>query len=136
VRNNLKIIGGVLIVLHLAVSLLHGQAHSGAAVALTPFGYAYVLIVITLAPLAAGVLLMLHWRKSGALLLAVSMLGSFVFGAWYHFFAAGSDNVSEVLGPWHSTFAWTAAALAILELLGAVAGALILFQKPEQAEHA
>jgi len=131
VKKRLKIIAAGLILLHLVISFLHGQAHSGAAVTLTRLGYAYVLIVITLAPLVAGILLWLRWQKFGALLLAVSMLGSFVFGAWYHFIAAGNDNIAEVHGPWHSTFVWTAAALAVLELLGALSGVLILFQKDQ-----
>jgi hypothetical protein len=121
-QHRLKIIAVGLILLHLVVSFLHGLAHRGAAVTLTNFESAYVLIVITVAPLMAGLLLWTRWRKAGALLLVASMLGSFGFGAWFHFVAAGSDNVAEVHGPWHLTFMWTAVALAALELLGVLTG--------------
>ena len=124
-NRHFRIVAACLILLHLTVSFVHGLAHKKAAVILTNFGSAYVLIVITLAPLVAGLLLWTRWRKFGGLLLAASMFGSFVFGAWYHFLAAGSDNIVEVHGPWHSTFAWTAVALAALELTGAMAGALV-----------
>ena len=91
-------------------------------VKLSQFGYVYVAIVITLAPIIAGVLLFSRTQKAGALLLTLSMLGSFGFGVWYHFLASGPDNVAEVHGPWHSTFLWTAIALAIVELAGVFAG--------------
>ena len=125
VNRHFRIIAACLILLHLAVSFVHGLAHNKAAVTLTNFGSAYVLIVITLAPLVAGLLLWTHWRKFGGLLLAASMLGSFVFGAWYHFLATGNDNIAQVHGAWHSTFAWTAVALAALELTGAIVGVLV-----------
>jgi hypothetical protein len=111
-----------LILGHLAISMIHGLAHQGAMVALTTFGNIYVLVVITLAPLVAGALLFTRWSKAGALLLAISMLGSFAFGVWYHFLSATNDNVSEVHGDWSSTFLWTAIALALVEFLGAVTG--------------
>lgn len=91
-------------------------------VKLSQFGYVYVAIVITLAPIIAGVLLFSRTQKAGALLLTLSMLGSFGFGVWYHFLTSGADNVAEVHGPWHSTFLWTAVALAIVEFAGVLAG--------------
>jgi hypothetical protein len=54
--------------------------------------------------------------------LALSMFGSFIFGFWYHFLSATNDNVTEVHGPWHFTFLWTAIALAVIELAGAFLG--------------
>ncbi len=112
----------VLILIHLVVSTLHGWAHQAATVKLTTFGYVYVAIVITLGPLAAAGFLVTRKRKTGALLLALSMFGSFIFGFWYHFFSKTNDNVMQVHGPWHSTFLWTAIALAVIELAGTVVG--------------
>lgn len=117
-----------IILIHFVVSTVHGSAHQGASVSLTTFGYAYVLIVITLAPLLAGVLIFTRARKIGALALTLSMFGSFVFGVWYHFVAATNDHVSRVQGPWHDTFLWTAIALAIIELAGGYIG-LRLFRQ-------
>jgi hypothetical protein len=124
-----------LILLHLVVSMLHGQAHQAAMVALNTFGYVYVLMVITLMPLASGVLLFTRLRRAGALLLALSMFGSFVFGLWYHFLSATSDNVVQVHGPWHSTFLWTAVALAVIELAGTFVG-LWVYRKSSIAQSA
>jgi hypothetical protein len=117
-----KFLGLGVVLVHLVTSIIHGSAHQGAMVTLTMFGNVYVLVVITLAPLVAAALLFTRWSKAGAFLLAISMLGSFAFGVWYHFLSATNDNVSEVHGSWRSTFLWTAVALALVELLGAVIG--------------
>jgi hypothetical protein len=111
-----------LILIHLVISTVHGIAHQAAMVTLTLFGYLYVVVVITLAPLVAAVLLFTRMQKIGALLLAVSMFGSFIFGFWYHFLSSTNDNITQVHGPWHSVFFWTAIALAVVELAGALAG--------------
>ena len=111
-----------LILIHLVISTVHGIAHQGALVALTTFGNVYVIVVITVAPLVAGALLFTRKRKVGALLLALSMLGSFIFGFWYHFLSSTNDNVAQVHGPWHITFRWSAMALAAIELAGMLVG--------------
>jgi hypothetical protein len=111
-----------LILIHLIVSTLHGGAHQAAMVTLTTFGYVYVGVVVTLAPLLAAALLLTRKKKMGALLLAVSMFGSFAFGFWYHFLSHTNDNVTQVNGPSHSTFLWTAIALAVIELAGTFVG--------------
>ncbi len=111
-----------LILIHLIVSTSHGWAHQAAMVSLNTFGYVYVALVITLAPLASAVFLVLRKIKIGALLLALSMFGSFIFGFWYHFLSQTGDNVSQVHGPWHSVFLWTAIALAVIELAGTIVG--------------
>jgi len=103
-------------------------------VGLTAFGNLYVLVVITIAPLVAGVLLLTRWARQGARLLALSMLGSFVFGVWYHFLSATSDNVMEVHGPWRSSFLWTAIALAIIEFAGMLMGIVAAKSFRESAE--
>src|SRR3954469_9750918 len=122
------IVAIALIVTHLVISTIHGAAHQGAMVNLNTFGYIYVLVVITIAPVVAGVLLLTRKRSSGALLLAVSMLGSFVFGFWYHFLSATNDHISQVRGEWQPTFLWTAIALAVIELAGTATG-FILYRR-------
>ena len=111
-----------LVLIHFVISIFHGQAHQGAMVALTTFGNVYVIVVITVAPLVAAVLLFTRGRKFGALLLALSMFGSFIFGSWYHFLSSTNDNVTQVHGAWHSTFLWTAIALPLIELAGMFVG--------------
>jgi hypothetical protein len=121
-HRTIKLLSLAIIVAHLGISTIHGLAHQGARVALTTSGYVYVLVVITLAPLVAGGLLFTRWARVGALLLALSMIGSFAFGGWYHFLSASNDHVSQVHGPWRSTFLWTAVALAVIEFAGIVIG--------------
>ena len=111
-----------LVLIHLAVSTGHGWAHQAAMVTLNTFGFVYVVVVITLAPLVAAALLFTRKQKIGALLLALSMFGSFIFGFWYHFLSHTNDNVTQVQGPWHTTFLWTAIALAVIEMVGTVIG--------------
>lgn len=111
-----------LVLIHLVISTAHGWAHQGAMVALTTFGYVYVVVVITLMPWVAAALLFTRMKRIGAVLLAVSMFGSFIFGFWYHFLSNTGDNVSQVHGPWHSTFLWTAIVLAVIELGGTMVG--------------
>lgn len=112
----------ILILIHLIVSTLHGWAHQAAMVTLTAFGYVYVGVVITLMPLVAAAFLFTRKKKIGALLLALSMCGSFIFGFWYHFLSNTSDNVAQVHGSWHSRFLWTAIALAVIEIAGTLVG--------------
>lgn len=102
--NRIKFLSLGIILLHVGASAIHGLAHQGAMVALTTFGNVYVIVVITIAPLVAYALLLFSWAKTGALLLALAMLGSLVFGVWYHFLSATNDNVVQVHGPWRSTF--------------------------------
>jgi cation transport ATPase len=115
-----------LVLIHLVISTAHGWAHQGAMVALTTFGYVYVVVVITLTPFVATGLLFTRKKKFGALLLALSMFGSLIFGFWFHFLSNTNDNVTQVHGPWHSTFLWTAIALALVELAGTVVGFRLL----------
>ena len=89
----------------------------------------YILLVITLLPLLSGVLL---WRRvsGGFFLLASSMLGSLMFGSYYHFIAGGADNVA-LLGShaWAKSFQFTAVMLAITEAAGVLAGLFGLVNK-------
>jgi hypothetical protein len=123
-----------LVVAHLGISIIHGLAHQGAMVTLTTFGSVYVSMVITLAPLVAGGLLFSRWARAGALLLAISMLGSFAFGGWYHFLSATNDNIVAVHGPWRPTFLWTAIFLAVTELVGVIIGILAFRAIQDTAE--
>src|SRR2546423_14656588 len=95
----IRFLGVALILVHLAISTFHGQAHQAAMVALTPFGYVYVLLVITAAPLVAGGLLLSRWAKMGGLLLALPKLGSLGSGGWYHFLQPPNVMVPEINGP-------------------------------------
>lgn len=114
--------GIAIVVLHMAVGVVHSAAHSELQIYMGAWQNAYILFVIFVLPLVSGFLL---WRGSrlGFLLLFLSMLGSFVFGGYYHFVAAGPDNVTE-LGhhAWTLPFQLSAVMLALLEAVGVIIG--------------
>ena len=107
----------VVVLIHLAVSIIHGAAHAGAHVALSLSGSLFVLIVIIIGPLIG---LGLTWpaRRFGNWIIAITLAGSFVFGLVNHFLIAGDDHVSYVDPHWRALFTATAAILAVIELLG------------------
>lgn len=54
-------------------------------------------------------------------MLLLSMAGSLLFGGFYHFIAAGPDNVASLTThPWTHTFQLTAWLLALTEAAGVV----------------
>ena len=106
---------------HLALSLVHGAAHSAAQVELDPAGTLFVYIVILLGPLAG--LAVLRWRpRTGAWIVALTMGGSLGFGLVNHFIIQGADHVTHVAPAWRTLFASTAAALVAVEAAGAAIG--------------
>jgi hypothetical protein len=107
----------VIVVIHLAVSMIHGAAHTGAHVALSPASSLFVLIIILIGPLVG---LALTWpaRRIGSGIIAFTMAGSFVFGLVNHFLLVGDDHVSHVDPQWRTLFAASAIILAGIELLG------------------
>ena len=111
-----------IVVAHLAVNLLHGAAHTGAVVPLTPLQNAFVWIVILAGPLVALWMIRTH-RRFGPELLALTMAGSLVFGIVNHFVIDSPDHVSHITSDgWRLPFQSTAVGLVILEAAGTVVG--------------
>jgi CHASE2 domain-containing sensor protein len=128
-QQSLERFGIIIVALHFIVSLVHGAAHLNLQIALNNWQTIYVLVVITTLPLVSAVLL---WRRmrGGFLLLFCSMIGSLLFGGYYHFIAAGADNVSELgAHTWSAPFQLTAVLLAVTEAVGAVTALLGLLRK-------
>src|SRR5438093_1327446 len=90
-QKSLQRLGIFIVVFHLLISLVHGMAHSRLHIDMNLWRSLYILIVITLLPLISGFLVWRRWR-GGFFLLTLSMLGSLIFGGYYHFVAAGADN--------------------------------------------
>jgi len=111
------------VIVHFAVSVVHGVAHSGAHVSLTPAALTFVIIVIQLGPLV-GLALTRIRPRAGAAVVALSMAGSLLFGVVNHFLLPGSDHVSQVDPGWRALFGSTAALLALVEAGGAIVGAV------------
>jgi hypothetical protein len=116
--------GILLVLLHLLITVPHGLAHSSMHIEMNSWQNIYILLVINVLPLVAVFLI---WKRLPAsfLLLLVAMLGSLIFGVYYHFVAPGPDNVAEVGShDWTRTFQITAVLLAVSELAGVVVGLL------------
>ena len=83
------------------VNGLHGIAHQQAEVSISDLQFAYVFLVIFVAPIAAAVMLSFERPKKiqrgGAWLLLISMLGSLIFGFAYHIVLPGPDNIFTVM---------------------------------------
>jgi hypothetical protein len=116
--KRIHVLGIAIVVLHALITIPHGLVHSNLHIQMNLWQNIYILVVINLLPLLAAVLI---WRRKrlGFLVLLFSMAGSFVFGAFYHFVAAGPDNVASLTShPWTHTFQWTAILLAVSEAAG------------------
>jgi hypothetical protein len=129
VRAPIERLGVILVALHFVVSVVHGAAHLDLHIGLKTWQTVYVLVVITALPLLSGFLL---WRRArnGFPLLLFSMLGSLVFGGYYHFIATGADNVTELgLRAWSAPFQVTAVLLVLTETAGVLTAVLGLLKK-------
>jgi hypothetical protein len=112
----------IIVVAHLAVSLVHGAAHSGAAVPLSALQNVFVWVVILAGPLAA-LWLIRTGRPLGPELLALTMGGSLVFGIVNHFVIESADHVAHITADaWRLPFQLTAVGLALLEAAGTAVG--------------
>ena len=111
----------VLVLVHLAISVLHGRAHTGAHVGLPLASALFVYIVIVAGPLVG--LAVLPWRPdAGAWIIAASLGGALLFGLANHFIVAGADRIDHVAPEWRMLFGVTAALLMVTEAAGAVLG--------------
>jgi hypothetical protein len=116
-------IATILVLVHLAIVYVHGEAHESLGVDLLPWQWAFSYSVIVTAPLVAMLLVWSPWPAAGALLLGVSMVGSFAFGVNCHFMTVSPDHVSHLpTGDAQSTFVVTAYLMAILEAATAAFG--------------
>jgi Na+/proline symporter len=119
-----------IIIAHAAVGFLHAAGHRKLDIQLSQTQLFFIVIVITLAPLAAAVLLWKRAVRGGAALLLASMASSLVFGVYNHYVALSPDHVSHVgtlaQTSWALIFQITAALLALTETLGICAGIWIL----------
>jgi hypothetical protein len=116
-----------LVIVHLGVAILHGTAHNGAGVGLTPAANTFVLIVIVIGPVV-GLGLTFLGPRLGAGVIAATMAGSLLFGIINHFVLDSADHVMRVHPDWRTLFGATAALLAVLEGSGTIVGALAAFR--------
>lgn len=118
-------LGIVAVLVHQVVSLAHGYAHTQLGVGLSTWQNFYVLSVITLVPLIALIFLWLRRSRVGFMVLALSMAGSFIFGAYYHYIGISTDHVSHLPpGDAQGLFRLTAVLLLASELFGFIVGVI------------
>jgi hypothetical protein len=118
-----------LVAIHLVATLWHGSAHTTLAITLPPEKNLFVYVVILLAPLLGAALVWTRYLSAGLWVFTVSMLGALLFGAYHHYVLVSPDNIGH-LPPGspeaHAQFIDSAAAIALLELASALAGAFCL----------
>jgi len=120
--RNARFWGILLVILHIVIQVPHGIAHNMLHIEMSRWQSLYILIVINLLPIVAAIMVWCR-KRSGFLLLLLSMAASFVFGVFYHFIASGPDNVNSLgIHPWSNTFLWSAILLALVEAAGAFIG--------------
>ena len=116
-------IAWLIVLLHALVSTAHGFAHYGLGINLSAFQSAYVILIISLAPLLAAALLWSRRARLGFVILMLSMAGSLVFGFYWHFVAVSPDNVFHLHnGNLQTLFRSTAALLLVSEASGFAVG--------------
>ena len=121
-QQPLERFGVIIVALHFLIVVVHSAAHMSLHIDMNLWQSVYIFVMIVALPLLAGFLL---WRRArgGFLVLLVSMLGALIFGGYYHFIAAGIDNVGSLGSrPWSTTFQVTAVLLALTEAAGVVTG--------------
>jgi hypothetical protein len=120
-RSKTVIALAAVVILHTAVTIAHGSAHAAAGVGLSPMELAFVSAVIVIGPLAG--LIWLRWNpRSGAILIASTLMASLLFGLAKHFVMPGADRVDYVRDASRALFEGTAVLLAITESAGVVLG--------------
>ena len=129
--RTVKLMALGVVAIHFVVVLLHSIAHEVLPVKATPTQLAFIIPVIIVGPVLAGILL-LKFERTGTVLLAASMLGSLLFGVYYHFIADTIDHVAHVayLQPvfWSQMFQLTAYLLALSEMFGTGFGLILLLR--------
>lgn len=122
-ETTLKIVLTVIVALHFAGNLWHGDAHATLEVALPTYKSIYVGIVIVVGPIIGAALLWTRYFMQGCLVVALCMLGSVLFSVYHHFVMVSDDNV-HFLPPGapedHVHFTDSAILIAVLALAGAV----------------
>jgi hypothetical protein len=118
-----------LVIVHLAATLWHGDAHTRLAIELSAEKNLFVYIVILIAPLMAPGLVWTRYATIGLWVFVLSMVGSLLFGIYHHYALISPDNVGHLPAGTpesHFQFIASAAVIALLELASAVYGALRL----------
>ena len=128
-----------LVIIHLAASIWHGDAHTRLAISLPPEKNIFVYVVILIAPLVALILVWTRYSTIGLWVLALSMVGALLFGAYHHYVMVSPDNIGhlpEGSAEAHTQFISSAAVIALLELAVALYAAFCLGSRSAKSPRA
>jgi hypothetical protein len=109
----------LVVLLHLAVTVLHGWAHTGAVVPVSTSSNIFIFTVIIAAPLVGIAILWFLSISGGAWLVALSLTAALLFGVVNHFVLESPDHVAHIVAQWKVLFGTTAVLLVLTEGLGA-----------------
>jgi hypothetical protein len=130
----MKVTALIVVAIHFVVVVLHSIAHQVLPVNASSAQLAFIVPVIVVAPVVAAIMLP-KFEKAALVLLTASMLGSFLFGVYYHFIADTIDHVAHVAHReplfWSQMFQITSYLLAITEAAGLVVGLLSLLRQKQ-----
>ena len=130
----MKVTALIVVAIHFVVVVLHSIAHQVLPVQATPAQLAFIVPVIVVAPVVAAIMLA-KFERAGMVLLTASMLGSLLFGIYYHFIADTIDHVAHVAHReplfWSQMFLITSYLLAISEAAGAAVGLISLLRQKQ-----
>jgi hypothetical protein len=111
------------VLLHTIVTLWHGGTHVRIPVPLSELQEIFVLVIVILLPLIGLGMLWSRWAHAGVIIIALSMIGSLVFGFINHFVLISSDYVGATsLHSERHIFVLTAGLLLVTDTLGMVIG--------------
>jgi predicted outer membrane lipoprotein len=108
-----------IVLLHLGITVLHGQAHAGAVVPVSTMSNIFIVSVIVAAPLVGIGILWFFSISGGAWLVGLSLTAALLFGVVNHFVLDSPDHVAHIVAQWKVLFGTTAVLLALTEALGA-----------------
>ena len=120
-----------LVVVHLAASIWHGDAHTTLGIDLTTLQSLFVYVVILATPIVSAALVWTRFALLSVGLFAFSMTGALVFGVFYHYVHVSPDNIAHLpagLVDAQTQFIQSAALIANIELFAASAGFFMLGQ--------
>ena len=120
-----KIIISSLVASHLIAAIWHGESHTALSIHLPLVKDLFIYVVVLVMPFIGAILIWTRFALWGMVGLALAMLGALIFGVYHHYILVSPDHVAHLpSGPpeAHSHFIWSAALIAILELVSALYG--------------
>jgi hypothetical protein len=122
-NRTLAMLGTAAVAAHAIIAALHGMAHTDLGIQMNAAQTAFIDVVIVATPIIAAIALWTRFAHAGAIVLAVSMTGSLLFGVYHHYVAISPDHVAHLpAGNLQGLFRVTAVLLVISEAFGAGVG--------------